>query len=78
MSSPTESPQVRVRSGGSPQNPFIYALDSVLPIIDLGEQKAWIPQGAALTAEWLLTCAGWILTTTAVVAGVTNALNRRD
>jgi hypothetical protein len=58
-------------------NPFIYALDSVLPIIDLGEQKAWTPQGAALTAEWLLTCAGWVLTT-AVVAGVTNALNRRD
>lgn len=58
-------------------NPFVYALDMVLPIVDLGEQKAWVAQGAALTAEWLLTCAGWVLTT-AVVAGVTKALNRRD
>ena len=22
-------------------NPFVYALDTVLPIVDLGEQKAW-------------------------------------
>lgn len=58
-------------------NPFIYALDTVLPIVDLGEQKAWVAQGGALTVQWLLTCAGWVLTT-AVVAGVTNALNRRD
>lgn len=57
-------------------NPFVYALDTVLPVVDLGEQKAWVAQGAAQTAEWLLICAGWILTT-AVVAGVTNALNRR-
>jgi hypothetical protein len=58
-------------------NPFVYALDTVLPIVDLGEQKAWDAQGAAMTAERLLTCAGWVLTT-AVVAGVTKALNRRD
>jgi hypothetical protein len=58
-------------------NPFVYTLDTVLPIIDLGEQKAWIAQGAALTVQWLLTCAGWLLTT-AVVAGLTSALNRRD
>ena len=57
-------------------NPFVYTLDTVLPVVDLGEQKAWIAQGAALTIQWLLICAGWILTT-AVVAGVTNALNRR-
>jgi hypothetical protein len=58
-------------------NPFVYTLDTVLPIIDLGERKAWIAQGAALTVQWLLTCAGWLLTT-AVVAGLTSALNRRD
>ena len=58
-------------------NPFVYTLDTVLPIVDLGEQKAWIAQGAALTMQWMLTCAGWLLTT-AVVAGLTKALNRRD
>ena len=58
-------------------NPFVYSLDAVLPIVDLGEQKAWIAQGIALTVEWLLICAGWVLTT-AVVAGVTSALNRHE
>ena len=58
-------------------SPFVYSVDTVLPVVDLGERKAWIAQGVALTIQWLLICAGWILTT-AVVAGVTNALNRRD
>ena len=55
--------------------PVIYALDVLLPIVDLGQQQAWIPQGPALACSWLLTGTGWILTT-AVVAGLTNALKR--
>jgi hypothetical protein len=55
--------------------PVIYALDVMLPIVNLGQQQAWIPQGPALACSWLLTGTGWILTT-AVVAGLTNALKR--
>ena len=55
--------------------PIIYALDVMLPIVNLGQQQAWIPQGPALACSWLLTGTGWILTT-AVVAGLTNALKR--
>lgn len=55
--------------------PVIYALDVLLPIVNLGQQQAWIPQGPALACSWLLTGSGWILTT-AVVAGLTNALKR--
>lgn len=55
--------------------PVIYALDVLLPIVNLGQQQAWVPQGPALVCSWLLTGIGWILTT-AVVAGLTNALKR--
>ncbi|TWP50314.1 hypothetical protein FKR81_21710 [Lentzea tibetensis] len=56
-------------------NPFVYALDVMLPIVDLGQQKAWVVQGPAQWCSWALIAAGWVLTT-AVVAGLTNALKR--
>jgi len=52
-----------------------YALDALLPIVDLGQQRAWLAHGAALIATWVLVIAGWILVTT-VIAGLTNALKR--
>lgn len=55
--------------------PVAYTLDALLPIIDLGQEKAWLPQGAAQVWSWVLTGSGWVLTT-AVVAGLTNALKR--
>jgi hypothetical protein len=55
--------------------PAVYTLDLLLPIVDLGQKKTWFPQGAALVWSWMLTGAGWALTT-AVVAGMTNALRR--
>jgi hypothetical protein len=56
-------------------NPFVYALDVLLPIVDLGQEKVWVVKGAAQYCSWALIVAGWILTT-AVVAGLTNALKR--
>lgn len=56
-------------------NPFVYALDVLLPIVDLGQEKAWVVKGAAQYVSWGLIVAGWVLTT-AVVAGLTNALKR--
>lgn len=50
-----------------------YALDTLLPIVDLGEKSAWQPEGAALYWAWAMTLAGWTLTT-AVVAGLTGVL----
>jgi hypothetical protein len=55
--------------------PVAYALDVLLPIVDLGQQSAWLAQGPALLCSWLLTVAGWILATL-VITGVTNALQR--
>jgi hypothetical protein len=57
-------------------HPFAYAVDVIVPIVDLGQKSAWQPQGSAvLYWSWTLTAAGWILTT-AVVAGLTGSLKR--
>jgi hypothetical protein len=55
--------------------PVIYALDVLVPVVSFGQQQAWIPQGPAQAVSWILTAAGWILTT-AIAAGLTNALKR--
>jgi hypothetical protein len=57
-------------------NPFLYSLDVLLPIIDLGQQSAYAPAGvgAQLVAD-LLIISGWMLATTAA-AGVTRTLRR--
>jgi hypothetical protein len=55
--------------------PVAYTMDVLVPLVDLGQKKAWIPRGAAMVWSWLLTGSGWLLTT-AVVAGLTNALKR--
>ena len=52
-----------------------YTLDVLLPIVDLGEKSGWQPEGTALYWSWILTLAGWTLTT-AVVAGLTGILKR--
>jgi len=34
------------------------AFDTLLPMIDLGQRKAWLAQGPALVWSWLLAVAG--------------------
>jgi hypothetical protein len=61
-----------------PSPPFhavVYTLDVLLPIVDLGQQSAWLPQGTALRWSWVLIGTGWVLTT-AVVAGLAGILKR--
>lgn len=55
--------------------PVAYTTDVLVPLVDLGQKKTWIPRGAAMIWSWILTGSGWLLTT-AVVAGLTNALKR--
>lgn len=54
-----------------------YTLDVLLPIVDLGQQRAWQAQGAALYWTWAFMAAGWVLTT-AVAAGLTGLLRRGE
>jgi hypothetical protein len=55
--------------------PVMYALDALLPVVDLYQQAAWIPQGWVRWVVWSAVLAGWILTT-AVVAALTGLLKR--
>jgi len=56
-------------------NAPIYALDVLLPIVDLGQQDSWQPTGIALYVYWALIILGWVLTS-AFVAGITGIFKR--
>jgi hypothetical protein len=56
-------------------HPIGYTLDLLVPIVDLGQRKAFTPQGWALSWSWAFIAAGWMLTT-AAVAGLTGIFKR--
>lgn len=61
---------------GPPFNPFVYALDLLLPIGGLGQGSAWHWENGGVQAlAYTLTAIGWILTTT-VVAGMSRTLSK--
>jgi hypothetical protein len=55
--------------------PVIYALDVLLPVVDLHQQATWIPQGPVRWFAWASILAGWLLAT-AVVAAITGVVKR--
>jgi adhesin HecA-like repeat protein len=57
-------------------NAFVYTLDLLLPVVDLGQKHAFNPGGAEQWLSYLLIAAGWILVTT-VAAGAARVLTRR-
>ncbi len=50
-------------------NAFIYTLDVLLPVIDLGQATAWNAHGAAQWIAVALALSGWLLTA-ALLAGI--------
>lgn len=56
-------------------NAALYALDLLLPVIDLGQDSAWKPAGGPQWVAAVLVLLGWILATT-VAAGATRLLRR--
>ncbi|MCC3773193.1 oxidoreductase, partial [Streptomyces sp. UNOC14_S4] len=70
-------PLARVKPDEGPAwNPALYALDLLVPVVDLGQGQAWRPTGAAQWVAAVLTLLGWILATT-VAAGATRLLRRQ-
>lgn len=64
--------------GGSPYprfQPVIYTLDLLLPLVDLGQERAYEPSGAMQWAGIVLIGTGWLLATT-VAAGAGRVLRR--
>ncbi|MEV0052448.1 oxidoreductase [Saccharopolyspora shandongensis] len=56
-------------------DPFLYTVDQLMPIINLGHDVMWQAHGASKWATVILIIAGWVLATT-VAAGITRALRR--
>jgi len=57
---------------GSPNLP-VYAADTFLPIVDLGEAGQWSAAGWLQWAEWIVILLGWALTTI-FIAGFTRVV----
>ncbi|MEU6081946.1 oxidoreductase [Streptomyces sp. NPDC047108] len=70
------NPPTELRDGETPQwNAMLYALDLLLPVIDLGQATFWKPEGRFQWTATVLILLGWILATT-VAAGVSRVLRR--
>lgn len=57
-------------------NPVVYTLDLLLPLVDLGQQRAFNPAGGHQWFSYALVAAGWILVTV-IAAAVARVLSRR-
>jgi hypothetical protein len=70
-------PEHMVATTGTPPSfhDWVYALDTLLPVVDLGQQSNWNPEGAAQYVSYLLIAGGWVLST-ALVAALTGLIKR--
>jgi hypothetical protein len=50
-------------------NPFLYSLDLLLPVANLGIKNSFVPHGSGIWVVSLLTLSGWLLATV-IVAGL--------
>jgi hypothetical protein len=57
-------------------NPFIYTVDLVVPLVNLGMRGAYDPQGPQRWLAYFLIAAGWIFATT-IAAGIARVLRRQ-
>ena len=70
---------VKTADEALPFQPFVYSLDVLLPILDLGQASAYLPiagSGGLQAFFWSQICFGWLLAT-AVGASAVGALQRR-
>lgn len=71
------APPPAMTNGQAPHfNGIVYAIDLMLPVVDLGQKYEFKPSGGEQWLSYLLMAAGWILATT-VAAGVARVLRRR-
>jgi hypothetical protein len=57
-------------------NPFIYTVDLLVPLVNLGMRTAYDPQGPQRWLAYFLIAVGWIFATT-IAAGIARVLRRQ-
>jgi hypothetical protein len=58
-----------------PFNALVYTLDLLLPVMDFGQQNAFVPRGAYQWISYFFILAGLVLATT-IAAGLSRSLRR--
>ncbi|MDQ8701636.1 membrane-associated oxidoreductase [Streptomyces sp. LHD-70] len=71
-----DAPRALKPEESPPFNALAYTLDLLLPIVDLGQEKAYAPDGGAQWLAYGLIVTGWVLATT-IAAGVTRTISRQ-
>jgi len=71
----TATPPRPAQPSGPTFQAIAFALDILLPVLDLGQEKAFIPVGTSQWVAWVGSLTGWILATTAI-AGLTRRLTK--
>jgi hypothetical protein len=69
------NPPVPVGTTARPFHPLAYAFDLVLPILDLGQERAYSPTAGTQWVAWTASLIGWLLAT-AIIAGITRRVTR--
>lgn len=64
-----------VTSSAPPFNAAVYALDVVLPILDLGQERSYSAVGFGRVVVWVAVLAGWLLAS-AVITSITRTISR--
>ncbi|WP_433323482.1 hypothetical protein [Spirillospora sp. CA-294931] len=69
-------PPAPLKADEAPQfNPVVYTLDLMIPLVNLGQERAFNPVGAFQWLSYVFVAAGWVLATT-IAAGVARVVNR--
>ena len=68
-------PPIRVNTAAAAFNPVAYSLDLILPILDLGQERAYRASDSTQLVAWVASLLGWLLAT-AIIAGITRRLTR--
>lgn len=65
-----------VKPGEHPTwDPWLYSLDLLIPVVNLGHDLAWDPTGVSKVVMYALISSGWILATT-IIAAASRTLRR--
>jgi len=73
----TLNPPRPLEAGKAPDfNPLFYTLDLLLPVFDLGQERAFNPIGPWQWLAYAFVMSGWLLATT-IVAALTRLLNKQ-
>ncbi|MEU0434485.1 hypothetical protein ABZ153_23110 [Streptomyces sp. NPDC006290] len=69
------TPPRPAQAHGPSFQPVVFALDLILPVLDLGQEKAFTPVDSTAWIAWISSLSGWLLGTT-VITSLTRRLTR--